>query len=96
MDIPALRGNELCQLKEENEYLASQMCYVKLPSNCRNLQASTTYLGLLLSSEPCTAERTLQEMIDTNSSSDGMWLTYIYVESKKVNYLCTNVYTYYC
>ena len=72
MDISALRGNKFCQLKERNEFLGSKMCYVSLPSNCTNLQNSSTYLGFLLSSDPCTAQRILQETIDTNSSTDGM------------------------
>ena len=76
MDIPALRGNELCQLKEGNDFLGSPMCYVKLPSNCTNLQNSSTYIGFLLSSDPCIAQRRLQEMIDSNSSTDGMWIKY--------------------
>ena len=80
MDIPALQGNELCQLKEESDFLGSQMCYVKLPSNCTNVQTSTTYLGFLLSSDPCIAKRTLQDMINTNSSTDGKLLKYIYEE----------------
>ena len=72
MDLSALRGNELCQLKEGNDSLGFQMCYVKLPSDCTNLQNSSTYLGFLLSSDPCIAQRTPQEMIDTNYSTDGM------------------------
>ena len=72
MDISALRGNKFCQLKERNEFLGSKMCYVSLPSNCTNLQNSSTYLGFLLSSDPCIAQRTPQEMIDTSSSIDGM------------------------
>ena len=85
MDISALRGNKFCQLKERNESLGSNMCYVSLPSNCTNLQNSSMYPGFLLSSDSCTAQRILQEIIDTNSSTDGMWLKYKSAYWKKLD-----------
>jgi len=71
MDTSVFTGNEICQLEKENDFSTSQMCYVKLPSDCKSLQKSTKYLGFLMSSDPCSTQQMLQKVLKDDSPSNG-------------------------
>ena len=71
MDTSIFRGNEICQLEKENDFPTSQMCYVKLPSDCKSLQNSTKYLGFLMSSDPCSTQQMLQKISKDNAPTNG-------------------------
>ena len=71
MDITALRGNEMCQLTDENDFPHSQMCYVKLPSNCKSLKNSAKYHGFLMSEDPCITQQMIQKVLNTDSITNG-------------------------
>ena len=54
MHVVSLRGNEKCQYNNTNEFTRPEMCYVQLPSNCKDLSNSTLYPGLQMSEIACT------------------------------------------
>ena len=45
--------HKYCQVLEESSNFEERSCYIKLPSNCKNIKNSTRYLGLQISEDAC-------------------------------------------
>ena len=54
MHIISLSGNEKCEYRGTHDFTRPKMCYVQLPSNCKDLSNSTMYPGLQMSEIACT------------------------------------------